>query len=744
MPKPQELIGKRIDRYQVLECIGKGGMAVVYKVFDTRRERNYSLKMIRKDAFPAEYHQTLFKRFEIEARSLGLMEHPNIVKSYDFGYYDGSPYFVMELIEGGTLKNWLGSPIPYQLAAKVLTPIADGLAAAHRQGILHRDVKPANILIRTDSSPVLTDFGIAKMLDIQEGYTLTAAGMGIGTPEYMAPEQGFGLEVDGRADIYSLGVIFWEAVTGRRPYIADTPMEVLFMQRAEPLPNPQTIVPDLPDKVVEVISKAMAKKPEDRYATMDEFRDELNVLATGSPEIISQMKQKPVEKKPTTTETQPITSQENEYGKTESKKKRTVLLTVLAIIGIVIAVFGKTVGLPFLQQSPTATFNATQEDLFAPLFQTQTAWNLALTKSLKEIALTNTQAFFDLRKTGTAEAVANQTQIAAHYHQTGTAEAVSAGQTLVAQENAAKTLAVSATNQAKTEGPIATVRAQTAEVSAMERELATLQAQFAFQMETATAFHRFTDTPVPTPKPKLGIGSSFIREEDGGEMVYVPEGSFLMGRDISNQGPSHRVYLDAYWIDKTEVTNGQYAVCVDEGPCTRVKNATSNTRGSYFGNGQYKDYPVINVDWEQAQTFCNWVGGSLPTEAQWEKAARSDDERIYSWGNSSGNGNANLMPSSDTEPVCSYSTDVSPYGACDMMGNVSEWVSDWYAHDYSVSSSTTDNPTGPGSGTYRAGRGGGFFHEPSVVAVTYRYGEYATSVYPSHGFRCAMPAWKKR
>ncbi len=238
----QNLRGQTIDRYHILEQIGEGGMAVVYKAYDTRLEREVAIKIIRKEAFPPEALDRIFKRFEREAKALARLAHPNIVKVHDYGEYEGSPYLVMEYQPGGTLKSMLGKPHPWNVVSKLMIPVANAFGYAHDKGILHRDVKPSNILITENSEPMLTDFGIAKLLEMSDGQTLTGTGLGVGTPEYMAPEQGLGKEVDARADVYSLGVVLYELVTGRKPYTADTPMAVIIKHMTDPLPRPGEVL----------------------------------------------------------------------------------------------------------------------------------------------------------------------------------------------------------------------------------------------------------------------------------------------------------------------------------------------------------------------------------------------------------------------------------------------------------------------------------------------------------------------
>jgi serine/threonine protein kinase len=273
--------GQNIGRYHVIEQLGEGGMAVVYKAYDTRLECDVAIKFIRTEKLVAENVDKTLKRFKIEAQKMAQLMHPNIVPVIDFGEYENRPYLVMRYLPGGNLKQKLGKPMPYQEAAHLLAPIAHALEYAHGQNIIHRDVKPANILITQSSEPMLSDFGIAKILvsDEETHDSLTGTGVGIGTPEYMAPEQGTGHGADRRSDIYALGVVFYELVTGRKPFIADTPMAVVIKQVTEPLPRPRQFVPGLSEVVEQVIFKALAKNQEDRYPSMGEFAVALEKLA---------------------------------------------------------------------------------------------------------------------------------------------------------------------------------------------------------------------------------------------------------------------------------------------------------------------------------------------------------------------------------------------------------------------------------------------------------------------------------
>ena len=274
------LIGQSLGRYHILEQLGEGGMATVYKAFDTRLEANVAVKVIRIERLAPEIAGRALKRFEREAKALAQLNHPNIVKVIDYGEYEGQPFLVMPYLEGGTLKGLMQArgALPWQDAARLLLPISKALAYAHQRRMIHRDVKPSNVLITDSGEPMLSDFGVTKIIEEEATIDLTGTSATVGTPEYMAPEQTTSKSIDHRVDIYGLGIVFYEMVTGRKPFIADTPLAVLFKQASEPLPRPTQFAPSIPDKVEQIILQMLAKKPEDRYQTMSEFASDLELL----------------------------------------------------------------------------------------------------------------------------------------------------------------------------------------------------------------------------------------------------------------------------------------------------------------------------------------------------------------------------------------------------------------------------------------------------------------------------------
>ena len=589
------LSGQAIGRYHILEPLGEGGMAIVYKAYDTKFESDVAVKVIRIERLSPEILQKALKRFEREAKSLAHLTHPNIVKVLDFGEYEGQPYLVMPYLPGGTLKQLLhGKPMPWREAVRLLFPIARSLDYAHKRSIIHRDVKPSNILITESGEPMLTDFGVAKIIDEEATMDLTGTSAAVGTPDYMAPEQTTSKTTDHRADIYALGIVLYEMVAGRKPYQADTPLAVLFKHASEPLPRPSQFAGGIPDQVEKILLKALAKKPADRYQSMAEFAQALENL-TGNRSVVKKI-------------IPPKAKVENLPKTTVVPSRAVIMVGLIALgIGLLTALF--------------SSFNP----LSATLYPTSAPG-----------------------KTQTPESA------------------------LIASSTHSKSL--------------------------------------------------------PTE----------IVDTKGVEMLLVSAGEFTMG---SNEGdldeqPVHQVYLDAYYMDKYEVTNALYKECVKAGACNPPKNTSSSKRNIYYGHPSYGNYPVIYVDWNMAETYCEWRGARLPTEAEWEKAARGTDGRTYPWGEEETFDR--FFNGDDFTKVGSYPDGVSPYGLYDMAGNVSEWVNDKYGKTY-YQDSPSSNPLGPTSGTFRVLRGGSWSGSSSGtwIVVYSRGWNSPTLANIDLGFRCS-------
>ncbi len=263
----KDLTGTRLGQYEIVERLGGGGMAVVYRAVQQPLGREVALKALSSELFQDD---GFVKRFETEAKTLAKLDHPNILPIYDFEVSDGNAFLTMPLIRGGTLRDILNrGPLDALTTWRYLREIGDGLQHAHDAGIVHRDLKPTNVLIHTDGRAMLADFGLAR--GAGQPTHLTTIGLAIGTPGYMAPEQVMGHDVDKRADIYAMGVLTFEMLTGRLPYIGSNRMEVAYATVNAEIPSAVKINPNLPDELDQLLQRVLAKLPEKRPQTVREL-----------------------------------------------------------------------------------------------------------------------------------------------------------------------------------------------------------------------------------------------------------------------------------------------------------------------------------------------------------------------------------------------------------------------------------------------------------------------------------------
>jgi serine/threonine-protein kinase len=272
--------GNRLGNYEIIEKIGAGGMGAVYKGYQTALGRYVAIKVLP----PQTAGDPSFaERFAQEAKAIGKLRHPNIVTAFDFAHDGDIAYLVSEFIDGGTLFDQLGAPLPLEYTVQLLTPVAAALDYAHARGIVHRDIKPQNILMTHDGVAVLTDFGLAKI--VGPGSGMTQAGSLMGTAEYIAPECATGAEVAGpAADQYALGLIAYQMLVGRHPFPTDNPLSALMAHVHKPVPLPSTLGVALPPGTEAALLRALAKRPEERFARCGDLVRALvgsNFVATG-------------------------------------------------------------------------------------------------------------------------------------------------------------------------------------------------------------------------------------------------------------------------------------------------------------------------------------------------------------------------------------------------------------------------------------------------------------------------------
>lgn len=272
---------RQLGKYRIIEEIGRGGFAAVYRAVDTELDRQVALKVLAPHLL---WDPTFIERFRREAKAMAGLNHPHIATLYDYGEQEGSYFLVMEYVPGETLRQLVEreGPLPLQQVTSILKQVAAGLDYAHRQGVIHRDVKSSNVLLTPEGTAKLTDFGLVKV--VAETSTLSSLGQSAGTPEYMAPEQFEGQEVGVYTDLYSLGVVLYEMCTGALPFTGPTPLAVMRGVVDKPPPDPSEVNPSLPPAVATVLLRALEKKPQNRYGSAGQLAVALSEAVEGEKE----------------------------------------------------------------------------------------------------------------------------------------------------------------------------------------------------------------------------------------------------------------------------------------------------------------------------------------------------------------------------------------------------------------------------------------------------------------------------
>jgi formylglycine-generating enzyme required for sulfatase activity/tRNA A-37 threonylcarbamoyl transferase component Bud32 len=668
------LIDSVLDgQYQIVEMLGKGGMATVYKAIQTSVNRLVAVKILPQTLL---HDENFMKRFRQEAEVIARLEHFHILPIYDYGEYEGMPYIVMRYLEGGTLQDRVKKygPLPWDEILLVTRQVAGALDYAHARNVVHRDVKPSNILLDGEGNAYLVDFGIAKMTESTAH--LTGSGI-VGTPAYMAPEQSQPGPPLPSMDVYALGVTIFEMMTGQQPYRAETPIAQIMMHIQNPIPSLQDFDTAIPPEVDEVVGRALAKDPAERYASAGELAHALEAAVASA-------------------------------GGWESSADTMIAMEHRA---------GGYADSATPQPSPPIASATVRGDVPSDAAGRKAGglpgWVLpvagvgGLLALLVIVGLAIGASRIFGGGNGGAQAEANPT----------------------GQSQAALAADQPTATDAPAEAPV--------------EPTATLQ-------EAAVAP---TDAPAPaeeepTAEPTIQASPTPLGERitlRGVPMLLVPAGPFTMGDDegYPRERPAHEVTLDAYYIDETEVTNLYYMACVDAGGCAPPEFTDSPSQVAYYGAEYYHDYPVIFLNWDEAQNYCRWRGGHLPTEAQWEKAARWEPDtgevREFPW-------DAPVIDQyylnygslfGHTVEVESYEPGRSPIGAYQMGGNVAEWVYDWYQDNY-YEVSPSVNPTGPAEGEFKVFRGGSYESSGSSLKASFRDYTDPLNKLATMGFRCAF------
>ena len=400
-------------RYEVRSMIGRGGMAQVHLGFDTRLSRVVAIKMLRTDLARDSIFQTRFRR---EAQAAASLNHPNIVAVYDTGEEDvttpdGStvsvPYIVMEYVEGHTVRDLLagGAPVPIDEAVEIISGVLSALEYSHVHGLVHRDIKPGNIMLTNTGKIKVMDFGIARALTDSQA-TMTQTNAVVGTAQYLSPEQAHGDPVDARSDIYSTGCVLFELLTGQPPFKGDSAVAVAYQHVSEIPPKPSSITSDVPDSIDRVVLKALAKNRDDRYSSAEEMRADLNRAARGALEMApetdswqapaTQVMSPATMTMPAATMPPPAPAYDTQTMaridtlEEEPKKKRwpiaLLIVVALAMIGGLVWWFATNSAEPEVEQVPVPTVvGQTQEQAIATLKEAGLEFAIASTEASSEI-----------------------------------------------------------------------------------------------------------------------------------------------------------------------------------------------------------------------------------------------------------------------------------------------------------------------------------------------------------------------
>jgi serine/threonine protein kinase len=629
-------------------------MGAVYKVWDLQRNVPLAMKVLRSDMME---DPSVFKYFKREARALQKLAHPNIVTFYGMHHTDDLVFMLQRYINGPSLQQILKknpNGLPLSEALSYMSALCAALGYAHYNGVVHCDIKPANVMLDLDGNIYLADFGIARHAD---STTTTIAGSG--TPAYMAPEQITVAAVTPATDIYALGLLLYEMLTGKKPFRGDETAlknkgdtageRIRYAHMRLSPPDPREINSAIPPRASEIILRCLEKAPAKRYiSTVDLLADlqTLNVSFNARAAIIPPEFTETAEKK--TTGGRPKTNITSKTSASTGYASRPSA------------------------QAPSPS-KAAPVALFAGGFISLVILGIAVLGVI----------LFAVFSGGT--------------------QAV----TIQPTTPVTKPFSTSPSNNIVQE-----------------------------------------PTNISPTEDDITCGTR-TNQKDGAILICVPAGEFTMGSDISNpdypgyedpnrweaESPMHQVYLDEYKIYKTEVTNEMYQKCVSAKKCTLPKQIPQYTHSDYYSNLKFANHPVILVDWNQAQTYCEWAGAELPTEAQWEKSARGTGLNLYPWGDNSNSGST--LEVGGTSQVGSSLLDVSPYGVFDMAGNVSEWVFDV---KIMYPSTLQYNPK-ISSGDHRhIVRGGNYIREAKdgSFRVSVRTSVAPNETANTRGFRCAV------
>ncbi len=756
------------DKYRIEAVIGRGGFGHVYRA----RERLTGETVAIKELVPTfADDQRMVQRFIQEARATLRLTHPHIARTHTI-FQDGDTYYLaMEYLRGGSLGDRLkAGPWPVEEVVDTAVDLCEALHYAHEEGVVHCDIKPANVLFDERGRVYLADFGIAHVsAELMTRDFLTAPGTAMGTVRYMAPEQLEGVRDDRRVDIYAVCAMLYEMLAGR-PYLDfytdGTPgaqaRNIDMIKAESPLPLRVTN-PSVPEWLARVVDQGLQKAPDDRFGTARQLR----VALQGG----SEARMSPA----------PPAPPWHTWPRQAIEWLRNLPVAVALVVGLTMvalltyrcisawnafgfaAIFRRT---PTVTRRPihSASPSPSMSDTASP------TGNPTTTPGVTETASPSaTPSRTPMPDRDEDEVLDDQDRCP---DQPGSLELAGCPDSDKDSVPDRDDACPSSSGLAEFDG------------CPDSDEDGIPDPDDGCPDSFGLAGHNGCPPP-DSPPTEAELGATLSRPADNATMVYVPDGDLLMGTDdeqldyavrlcnrfygecergwFENEQPAHSVTLDGFWLDRNEVTNAQFAAFLRVAGNQQEEGVTwldleadgcliEQSRGQFRPKDGYNNHPAVEVSWHGAAAYCDWVGARLPTEAEWEYAARGPAESIFPWGDAFDGKRLNFCDRScsevwraidyddgydQTAPVRSFPTNASWCSACDMAGNVWEWVADWYDSEY-YAHSRSDNPSGPETGRYKVMRGGAWNSDPNGVRSAFRYKYRPDGTWHNQGFRCAV------
>jgi serine/threonine protein kinase/formylglycine-generating enzyme required for sulfatase activity len=657
---------QRLGRYKIEDLLGEGSFAWVYRAQDEELQRYVALKVL-KPAWLSD--RQALGRFKQEARTMANLHHPNIAVVYEVGEAEGQVYLAQFLVDGESLAARLArsGALPWPKMLEIIRPVAAALDYAHAQGIVHRDIKPSNIMLDKADQPYLGDFGLVRAAEGSASLSASVAGVK-GTGAYIPPEVWEGQPATPPSDFYALGCVVFELLTGAVLFEGSSMMAV--MRKHDKGPEfPATWPPGVPAGVTAVLRRSLAKEPAERIGRAGELVAALAALSASTPATVLELVR---------ADGQRFVVQPGKLTLGRAKVNDIPLDDPAASrVHATLEYTGQSCTL-YDEGSANGTFvNGQPVGQEGQPLHPGNEVRIGETRfTVRQAAAAPLPAPAPVRPAAppvdaqAATTIIPETVLAAARAEVKAEKEppVQAQSAPVAPPKPAARVAQpqAASKPGLNKGLFVSCAAAVVVVLALAGGVIFLALNLsgkgsstptiaAIGTLAAGSSHRLfgdstqTDTPVAPQADEVQLDDRNV------PMVYIPAGPFEMGTSAERglaackkyyykpeecnrdwyiyEEPAHEVTLDGYYIDQFEVTNARYADCVQAGVCTPPAETRSYTRDSYYGNAEFDNYPVIYVDWEQAKTYCEWREGRLPTEAEWEKAARGTDGRLYPWGN---------------------------------------------------------------------------------------------------------------